>query len=174
MLCAVIVLHAGFVTVRSSASLDVTAVYTTAAIDREGRLTGQAGIDVEPVAERAPKQAPQRADLTVTKITNVDVNCPGGGGTCVTSADAAITNQGAAAAAVTTTTRGVLDPAQSVIVDRLLGPLMPGGSGTVTFTTPPGGNCFDPDCTVCAVVDTLNAIAESSETNNKLCKTFEG
>lgn len=164
----------GFVTVRGSDSLDVTAVYTTAAIDREGRLTGQAGIDIEPVAERAARQAEQRADLTVTKITNLAVSCPGGGGTCVTSADAVVTNQGAAAATVTTTTRGVLDPAQSVIVDRPLGPLAPGASGTVTFTTPPGGNCFDPDCTVCVTADVLGSVKESDESNNQLCATHRG
>jgi hypothetical protein len=164
----------GFVTVRGSDSLDVTAVYTTAAIDREGRLTGQAGIDIEPVAERGARQAEQRADLTVTKITNLAVSCPGGGGTCVTSADAVVTNQGAAAATVTTTTRGVLDPAQSVIVDRPLGPLAPGASGTVTFTTPPGGNCFDPDCTVCVTADALGSVNESDESNNQLCATHRG
>ena len=53
----------GFVTVRSTGSLDVTAVYTTAATDKEGKLIGQAGIDVEPVAERAAAATGERPDL---------------------------------------------------------------------------------------------------------------
>jgi serine protease len=164
----------GFVTVRSTGSLDVSAVYTTAAIDREGRLAGQAGIDVEPVAERVAGSGGKRADLAVTKITNLGVNCPGGGGTCVTTVDAVVTNQGSAPASVTSTTRGVFDPAQSVTVDRPQGTLAPGASGSVTFTTPPGGNCFDPDCTVCVTADALGSIDESDESNNQLCVTHPG
>ena len=164
----------GFVTVRSTGSLDVTAVYTTAATDKEGKLIGQAGIDVEPVAERAAAATGERPDLAVTKITNLGVSCPGGGGTCVTTVDAVVTNQGAAPAALASTTRGVLDPAQSVTVDRPQGALAPGASGGVTFTTPPGGNCFDPDCTVCVTADALGSIAELDETNNQLCATHPG
>jgi hypothetical protein len=44
---------------------------------------------------------------------------------------------------------------------------------TFTVTTPPIDNCFDPDCTVCAVVDTLNAIAESNETNNNCARPLK-
>ena len=159
----------GFVTVRSAGSLDVSAVYTTAAIDREGRLVGQAGIDVEPVAERVAGDGGARADLTVTKITNLGVSCPGGGGTCVTTVDAVVTNQGSAPASLPSTTRGVLDPAQSIAVDRPQAPLAPGASGSATFTSPPDGNCFDPDCTVCVTADALGAIDEADESNNQLC-----
>jgi hypothetical protein len=42
----------GFVVIQSLASLDVTAVYTSAALDREGRPTGHSGIDVEQIRER--------------------------------------------------------------------------------------------------------------------------
>ena len=137
----------GFVTLRATASLDVTAVYTTAALGRDGQPAGQAGIDVEPVAERSALGQEDRPDLSVTRISNVGVSCPGGGGTCVTRFDAVITNGGAGAAGASTA-RAIVDPAQSVQVDRPLSPLAPGASQSGTFTTPPGGNCFDPDCTI--------------------------
>ena len=156
------------------------AAWTSARSTRPRRLTGragssgQAGIDVEPVAERVAGNGGERADLTVTKITNLGVSCPGGGGTCVTTVDAVVTNQGSAPASLPSTTRGVLDPAQSVTVDRSQGPLAPGASGSVTFTSPPGGNCFDPDCTVCVTADALGAIDELDESNNQLCATHPG
>jgi hypothetical protein len=42
----------GFVILQSPASLDVTVVYTSAALDAEGQPTGHSGIDVEQVRER--------------------------------------------------------------------------------------------------------------------------
>jgi hypothetical protein len=42
----------GFVVIQSPASLDVTAVYTSAALDEAGQPTGHSSIDVEQVRER--------------------------------------------------------------------------------------------------------------------------
>jgi hypothetical protein len=42
----------GFVVIQSRASLDVTAVYTSAALDADGRVTAHSGIDVEQIRER--------------------------------------------------------------------------------------------------------------------------
>ena len=165
----------GFVVIRSAASLDVTAVYTTSALDREGRPAGQAGIDVEPVAERVKRPDERRADLTVRDIdlASLRVSCPGGAGTCVTSVDVEIANIGAADAGAFNA-RTQLDPGQAVSVDRGFSGLAAGASTPVNVTTPPGGNCFDPDCTVCVTVDNLDNVPEADETNNRLCRTRQG
>jgi hypothetical protein len=42
----------GFVVIQSRESLDVSAVYTSAAVDVNGRVTAQSGIDVEQISER--------------------------------------------------------------------------------------------------------------------------
>ena len=42
----------GFVVIQSRESLDVSAVYTSAALDANGRVTAQSGIDVEQIRER--------------------------------------------------------------------------------------------------------------------------
>ena len=42
----------GFVVIQSRESLDVTAVYTSAALDADGRVTANSGIDVEQIRER--------------------------------------------------------------------------------------------------------------------------
>jgi len=42
----------GFVVIQSRESLDVSAVYTCAAVDVNGRVTAQSGIDVEQISER--------------------------------------------------------------------------------------------------------------------------
>ena len=70
--------------------------------------------------------------------------------------------------------RVTFDPRQSVAVDRPFTSLPAGGQQTFGAQTPPGRNCFDPDCMVCAVVDSEEAVSESNETNNKLCKEKKG
>jgi subtilase family serine protease len=71
--------------------------------------------------------------------------------------------------------RVALDPAQSVIVDvPVAAGLAAGGAQTLTVTTPPGGNCFDPDCTITATADSGNAVAESNEGNNQRSETTPG
>ena len=42
----------GFVVIQSRESLDVSAVYTSAALDENGQVTSQSGIDVEEIHER--------------------------------------------------------------------------------------------------------------------------
>jgi len=56
----------GFVIIQSAASLDVTAVYTTAAVDENGRPTVHSSIDVERIEERLPRQ-----DLDVAKTADL-------------------------------------------------------------------------------------------------------
>jgi serine protease len=161
----------GFVVIRSPQSLDVTAVYTTATLSADGTAGEHSSIHVEPIEGRKPEGG-RNVDLRVRSIDNLSVSCPGGVGTCVTKADVTIENVGTDAAGPFTT-RTVLDPAQSVIVDQPSGGLPPGPM-SFPVTTPPGGNCFDPDCQVCATVDALDTVAETDETNNKLCTLSPG
>ena len=164
----------GFVVIRSAESLDVTAVYSTAALSREGTAGDHSSIHVEPIRERVLEEQPaQKPDLVVKDIGQPQVSCPGGGGTCVTTVEVTVANIGAAAAGAFNT-RVTLDPGQTVAVDHPLPGLAAGASQSFTITTLRGGNCFDPDCTVCATADDKAQVDESDETNNQLCETTLG
>ena len=52
----------GFVVIQSPKSLDVTAVYTTASLDRRGRATEHSSIDVEQIRERV-RELPEKVEL---------------------------------------------------------------------------------------------------------------
>jgi hypothetical protein len=163
----------GFVVIQSKQSLDVTAVYTTASLDREGQVTTQSGIDVEQIRERIIEpEKPRLPDLKVQSISRPQVSCPGGQGTCVTVVSVKIANVGAGEAGAFNV-RTVFDPVQSVVVNQAV-PGLVVGEQTLTVTTPPGGNCFDPDCTICVTVDSGNTVTESDEGNNNLCVTTPG
>ena len=116
-------------------------------------------------------------DLIVRSIdtASIDVDCPTGAGSCVTTVTFKIENIGAGVASAPFNVRITLDPAQSVVVNQAVASDMaPGDTRTFTISTPPGGNCFDPDCTVCVEVDSGGAVSESNETNNLLCVTKQG
>jgi subtilase family serine protease len=101
------------------------------------------------------------------------VSCPKGGGTCVTQISFAVVNVGLGDAGGFNI-RIVADPRQSVVVGRQVIGLASRAAQGFTVTTPPGGNCYDPDCTVCVVVDSGNDVSESNEGNNELCTTRGG
>jgi serine protease len=169
----------GYVVIRSRDSLDVTGVYTTAALDVNGTAGDHSSMHVEQIRERqlTAGQPPdgKKADLTVREIhlDTLAVDCPTGAGSCVTKVEVTIANLGAANAGPFAT-RTTLDPAQSVTVTQASGGLASGAAQTFTVTTPAGGNCFDPDCQICVTVDYQNDVMESDETNNSLCKTKRG
>jgi hypothetical protein len=168
----------GFVVIQSKSSLDVTAVYTTATLSRDGLAENHSSVHVAQVHERAPKGGPPpgKPDLIVQDIDmgSLTVSCPGGGGTCVTTVKATIANIGTGNAGPFTT-KAILDPAQTVVVSTPFGGFLAGAPPIpFTVTTPPGGNCFDPDCTVCVTVDDGNTVDESNEGNNQMCKTTIG
>ena len=163
----------GFIVIESPASLDVTAVYTTTALDRDGRPGDHSSIDVEQIRERRTASAPPPTngcpDLVVSAIGTPSVNCPGGGGTCVTTVQYTMANVGTAAAPAFGS-RAILDPGQSVVIDQAFPTgLAAGASQSVPVVSPPGGNCFDPDCTVCVTVDPKQEVKECKEDNNRLC-----
>ncbi|HEX9670185.1 MAG TPA: CARDB domain-containing protein [Thermoanaerobaculia bacterium] len=166
----------GFVVIESPASLDVTAVYTSAAIDDERGTVIQSSIDVEPIPERRTAQPPTGGcpDLIVQDIGPPQVDCPGGAGTCVTKVTYTIANVGPGSAGPFDT-QVTMDPGGAVVVTQSVpGGLAAGNTLSLTATSPPGGNCFDPDCTICVVVDSGKAVDECKEDNNKLCNTGIG
>ncbi len=59
----------GFLVMQSRASLDVTAVYTTAAVDRSGQPTTHSSIDVEQIRERVRGK---RTDLEIRKTATAE------------------------------------------------------------------------------------------------------
>jgi CARDB protein len=167
----------GFVVIQSPQSLDVTAVYSTAALNREGIAESHSSVHVEQIRERTVKVGPPggKPDLIVKDIdmSTLKVSCPGGGGTCVSTVQVTIANIGTADAGPFTT-RTRFDPAQAVAASSSFGGLAAGASQSFMVTTPPGGNCFDPDCTICAFVDDGLSVPESNEGNNELCRTKSG
>ena len=117
-----------------------------------------------------------RADLMVLNLDPPDVNC---GMTmkdrvdCTTTVTFTIANTGSANAGPFKVLVQA-DPglAQQVIVNIFS--LASGATVTRTVTLPSGGNCYDPDCTICITVDSLNEILESNEGNNYYCETTIG
>jgi len=163
----------GFIVVQTPAKLDVTAVYTTATLTKNGRVKDHSSIDVEQILGK--KINGDKPDLVVRDIdlNSLKVDCPGGGGTCVTTVTFTIANVGSGDAGAFNV-RVVLDPVQSVVVNVAVSGLNAGETKIMTITSPPGGNCFDPDCTTCIKVDSGNAVDESDETNNDRCETTIG
>lgn len=133
--------------------------------------------EVEQIREHiiAPKAPPVElcADLKVTAIGKPRVGCPQGAGSCVTKVQYAISNIGNAASG-SFEAQATVDPRHSVTVTDAIGNILPGQTETVVVTTPAGGNCFDPNCTVTVVVDSSNRVAECNETNNKAQQTTPG
>jgi uncharacterized repeat protein (TIGR01451 family) len=165
----------GYVVVQSPRSLDVTGVHTTANLGCWGKAKDQQSIDVEQISERKRTSLIEhKPDLVVSKIENINVNCPQGSETCATSVSVTISNIGKADANAFNT-KVVFDPAQSLTVNQAFARgIVAGASQSFTITSPPDGNCFDPDCTICVTVDSENNVSESEEANNELCESKSG
>ena len=111
-----------------------------------------------------------RPDLEVLNIGPPDVNC---NGVCDNFVTFTIANTGLAdAAGFEVLVQGDPGLAQTEIVP-VVG-LVAGSTKTFSIPLPAGGNCFDPDCTICVTVDSLNEIVESDEGNNNYCETTAG
>jgi len=117
-----------------------------------------------------------KADLTVLSLDPPDVNC----GVvmkdrvaCTTTVTFTIANVGPADAGPFKVLVQA-DPglAQQTVVN--IASLASGATTTRTIILPPGGNCFDPDCTICLTVDSDNEVIESNEGNNYYCETTIG
>lgn len=146
----------GFVVIQSPESLDVTAVYTTAAVDEEGRVTSQRSIDVEQIHERQKGITPELPDL-------IPVPDPSGSFCRRREGKLVVTvkNQGAGSSGPSTTE---VDFFRHGKVSMPTPALAPNTSTDLLFAIPPG--CFDPDCEFRITVDVMNDVAESNEGNN--------
>ena len=163
----------GFLILHTEAALDVTVVYS--ARPRDGEISSLTVRQIEGREIMGGGIPSGQPDLTVTDINmnELRVNCPQDGGSCVTTVPVTIANIGTENAGAFRT-RVTLDPLQSVIINGNFPSLAVGASTTFSVQTPPGGNCFDPDCQICAVVDNDNAVTETNEGNNTLCRERQG
>jgi len=162
----------GFLVILSDAPLNVVSVYSSRPMAGEVSTLDVEVIDAVRLADAGEAK---HADLIVSDIdiANLRVDCSSTNG-CVTRVDVSIKNQGDGDAGPFET-KTTFDPAQSIdVVEQSPAGLAAGASKTFTVTTPPGRNCYDPDCEICAFVDSGNAISESDESNNKLCRVRKG
>lgn len=146
----------GFVVIQSPASLDVTAVYTTSAVDPQGRVTTEPGIDVEQIRERRIGGPEALPDLIPVPDASGNF-CRGGDGKLLVT----VKNQGAGPAGPSTTEVDFFRHGKVTMPTQALGP----NASTDLFFTIPWG-CFDPDCEFRITVDALSEVAETNEGNN--------
>ena len=147
----------GFVLIKSKHSLDVTAVYSTASIDREGNFVEQQSIDIEQIKERATKTGKgDRPDLVPVPNENRSF-CKIRNGKLVVT----VKNQGAGAAGPSRTAVDFGSHGQASLNTPALAP----GASTELIVDIPSG-CHDPDCEFTIKVDSDNAVNESQEGNN--------
>ena len=147
----------GFVIVQCRESLDVSAVYTSAALDENGRPTQQSSIDVEQIKERRLAAGPTGVpDLIPVPDENGQFCRRPSGDLLVT-----VRNQGTGDAAASTLT---VDYGSHGRRDVAVPPLGPSDQVDVQVSIPVG--CFDPDCDFKITVDSKNEIDESDESNN--------
>ena len=147
----------GFVIIQSTASLDVTAVYTTASLDREGNITNHSSIDVEQIKERQVRMMePEHADLIPVPHERGDF-CRIRDGKLVVIPK----NQGRVAAGRSNTQVDFFQFGKFTVKTPNLAP---GASTELLFNIPRG--CYDPDCHFKITVDSTSVILESDEGNN--------
>jgi|GEM_PF-1949576 len=167
----------GYVVLRSPRRLGVTGVYSTATLNAEGTAENHSSIHLEPATESQirPGDALGLPDLTIQEIdmNTLQVDCPSGQGSCRTRVDVTVANIGGVNAGQSEL-RVTIDPNQSLGVTAAVPELAAGGTSRLKITFPPADNCFDPNCTVCAVADHEANLEESDETNNQMCRTRGG
>lgn len=160
----------GFVVIKSNEPLDVVAVYTSRdSVDVERIVPVEFGEDTPGDEDDTPRE---RADLTVTLPSQTRGSCPGGQGTCVHFVEVQVSNNGLAdvvgAFDVFLETHNGLNTTVSVPG------LMAGGSTSFIANLGPGNSCYNPNCTVSAVVDSGAVVPESDETNNSAKREDQG
>jgi hypothetical protein len=144
----------GFLIIQATASLDVTAVYTTSSLDERDQLSGPPSIHVEQIHERQ-RTAADLPDL---------VPLPTEQGFCIEDdrlVSFIVRNQGGGAAGPSTT---IVDFRQYGMFSLPTPPLAPGQDIAYQVPVPPG--CKDPDCEFTIMVDSENSVTESDESNN--------
>ena len=170
----------GFVVIRSPRSLDVTAVYTTAALNAKGGVGDHSSIHVEPVHERLRRRqklslpdlvpvAPQAAGIAEGLPGTLFCVRPREGGAS-DSVRVLIRNQGLAAAGPSTTHVDFFALGSATAATP---PLGPGEETPVDFEIPEGCYQGEPFSGVCVFRFTVDfsrdfagVVSESSEENN--------
>lgn len=146
----------GFVVIRSRQSLDVTAVYTAAGLDRAGRGVEHSSIDVEQVHERRIGQKGTLADL---------VPVPGPSGHFCERRDGklilTIKNQGPGPSGSSQTEVDFFSHGRAVIPTPALAR---NGTAALPVDIPP--RCFDSDCEFRITADVMSEVVEADEGNN--------
>jgi hypothetical protein len=141
----------GFVLIRSEASLDVSAVYSTAGIEGE---YSHSSIDVEQISERR---------IRLTGLSDLIPVPDANGNFCRENSVVLVTvaNQGTGPAGASKTE--VLFWGSGVVTKDTPG-LGPGDSIDIPFDVLKG--CFNPDCHFTIKVDRQDQVTESNEGNN--------
>ncbi len=116
-----------------------------------------------------------RANLTVLSIDPPDVNCGvvAAAVSCTTTVTVTIANIGVVDAGPFKVLVQA-DPGLAQQGTVSVSGLAAGATTTLTIPLPPGGNCFNPDCTICITVDSDNEVIESNEGDNYSCETTIG
>jgi tetratricopeptide (TPR) repeat protein len=118
------------------------------------------------LVEIAVSLGSELSDLTVSiPADGVDVSCPNGGGSCVTTVTFTVTNQGKGDLSERFDVLVAADPGERRTV-TLRGGIAAGASVVRTTQLGPGGNCYDPDCFVGVQADPDGGVLESNERNN--------
>lgn len=163
--------RSGFLAIHTTGELSVIAVYSSR--PRDGDVST---IDVEMVEARPTEPEPKDQPDLVIRDINLDtlrVTCPTGTGSCRASVRVIAENIGEAASGPFSV-RTTFDPGQSVDVDEMVGGLAPGETKPINVNANTVGNCFDPGCQICAMADLDDAVEESDEGNNQLCREKQG
>ena len=105
-------------------------------------------------------------DLTVRiPDDGVGVSCPAGGGSCVTTVTFTVTNQSKGDLREPFDVLVSADPGEQETI-AFRGGLLAGASVELKAELGPGGNCYDPDCSVRVEVDPDGRVPEVNERNN--------
>ena len=164
----------GFIVIRSTVSLDVTAVYTTNSLGRDKCCKAEAGehtnIDVEQIRERRIEEPPGDKLADLIPVPMADPPFPPES-FCKLRRDPltlliTILNQGAASAGPSST-QVQFEGGQSV--PAMTPALAPGKSVELAFPFPRGGCTAQGGNEICNFTiraDALGAVAESNEPNN--------
>lgn len=149
----------GFVLIQSPWQLDVQAVYSTAIVDAEGRITGNSSIDVEHIHERRQERSTQRLpDLIMVEDPKAEEdNCRLHDGRLVIT----VLNQGSTPADASTTLVDFGEYGRNNLTTSLLAP---GASTDLTLAIPP--NCYDSDCEFTIQLDNNYVVSETDKGNN--------
>jgi transcription elongation GreA/GreB family factor len=108
----------------------------------------------------------RRSDLTVEILENgVEVACPAGNGSCITTVTFTVRNVGRGDTGESFEVLVSANPDERMTV-TLRGGLAGGERAVFTRTLGPGGNCFNPDCSVRVVADPDGRVPELDEKNN--------